>query len=143
MTPGCRAAPGVFLCACKCCERWASENFPDCFVWRDWHARALWLARRGADPYGWDFSLRHATHQSHRMLSAWIDRPVHTESYGHFSGYPYGDSRGIFRRIHDIFQLRMGDRENAGRRRMAACFYIYWCECDCGIVAFDRGNSLG
>ncbi len=65
-------------------------------------------------------SLGHAADQSHRMLSDWVDRTDDAESDDDFSRLAHGDHRGIFWWIHDVFELRLGDGENVGRRPMVA-----------------------
>jgi hypothetical protein len=49
----------------------------------------------------------------------------------------------IFRRLHHVFQFRMGNRENAGRRRMAARQHLHRSKRDRGIVVVGGRNSPG
>jgi hypothetical protein len=54
------------------------------------------------------------------LLINLINRTIHAEPHADFTGLARGDCRGIFRRLHHVFRLWVGNCENAGRRRMAA-----------------------
>src|SRR6266852_7904627 len=88
-------------------------------LWRSWHTGAVWTARPRANSYGKHVSLRHSAHQFVRLLPARLDRPVHAQSHGYFAGLARGHRRRLLRRLHYLLQLRLGNRQNAGRRRVA------------------------
>src|SRR6266850_7381870 len=95
MTPGSLAAPGVFLLVnrgpfarsqWRVADRSYVASSIDRDLWRHWHAGALRFAGTRASPHGEHFPLRHSARQFVRLLSARIDRPVHSQSHGDFAG---------------------------------------------------------
>src|SRR5258708_38160331 len=129
MTPGCQAAPGVFCFACTADWSYVAAD-PDCCLWRCWNARALWPAGFRAGAHQRNFSVRHAAHQSERMLFTRAYWAVHAQSPGDLSGLARGDRGRFFWRLHHFFQLRLGDREDAGGRRLAAGVHVAGVEPD-------------
>src|ERR1700756_2305855 len=77
------------------------------------------------------------------MFSAGSDRTTDIESHAGFRGHAHGHRGWIFRGLHHVFQLRMGNRENAGRWRMAARWHLHRRQCHCGIVVVGSRNSPG
>src|SRR5580698_1481988 len=123
MTPGSQTAPGVFLFAGRFAARakdWRIVAFnTDCDFWSRRNAIAVRHSRPRAGRNGWHVPVGHAADQSHGMLSAWADRTDHAEPHDDFAGLACGDHRRLFWRLHHVFELRLGDGEDAGRRRMA------------------------
>src|ERR1700686_932778 len=151
MTPGCQAAPGVFCFwwSTSCVELFdiadwsALEDFVDRHIWSYRHAGPLWLAGSGAGPHWRNLSLRHVAREPDRLLFSGLDCAVHHEPHGYFSGLACSDRRRIFWRLHNFFELWMGNRENDGRRRMAARLDLRSRERGRWIVSVSGGHSAG
>src|SRR6266404_7856194 len=77
------------------------------------------------------------------MFSAGPDRTTDIEPHAGFRGNAHGYCGWIFRRLHHLFQLRMGNRENVGRWRVAAGKHLRRSQRDCGIVIVVGRNSPG
>ena len=80
----------------------------------DWNLGEIRAAGACSDQDGEHVSVRHAADQSDRVLFSWIDRADSAESRDCAAGMADGDRGGIFRRVHHVFELRMGDGEDAG-----------------------------
>ena len=128
MTPGSRAAPGVF-CFRPCenaqprsiaTDRRELATHIDCTFRSDWNAGAIRASGLRAIPHGRNVSLWHSHYQSDGMLFPGPDRTTHFEPHHHFARLAHGHCRGIFWRLHDIFQFWLGNSKNDGRRRMVA-----------------------
>src|SRR5216684_2744698 len=77
------------------------------------------------------------------MFLAGAHRTVNAEPHGDPAGLADGDCRWFFWRLHDVFELRMGNGEDAGGWRVAAGFHLRGGEC-CGRIAAVRGwDSAG
>jgi hypothetical protein len=142
MTPGCRAAPGVFGFASAADWSYVAAD-PDCGLWRCWNAGALWSAGFRAGTHRRNFPVRHTAHQFERMLFTRTYWAVHAESAGDFSGLARGDCRRFFRRVHNFFQLWLGDREDVGGRRVAAGDHVRRGERRRWIAAVRCRDSVG
>src|SRR5260370_30642771 len=124
MTPGCRAAPGVFFVSPR---RQMGDKFAadlDCSLWRGGDAGAVWVAGICTGARGGNLPVWHSAHQSERVLFTRAYRTVDAESPDDFRGLAHGHRGGIFRRVHDFFQLRVGDGEDAGGWGVAAGPYF-------------------
>src|SRR4029077_3251569 len=110
MTPGYRAAPGVFCFAGAADWSYVAADL-DCGLWRGGHAGALRAAGHRAGARGGNVPLRHAACQSERMLFAWAYWTVHAEPPSDLSRLARGHRGGVFRRLYNLFQFWLGDRE--------------------------------
>src|SRR5215469_15831978 len=111
MTPGGRAAPGVF-CFGPCenaqppsivTDRRELATHIDCTFRSDRNAGTIRASRLRAIPHGRNVSLRHADHQSDGMLFPRPHRATHSEPHHHFARLAHGHCSGILWRIHDVF----------------------------------------
>src|SRR5258708_2328559 len=117
MTPGCQAAPGVFSSVQRKQPDWRSvATISDWGVWGDWNLGEIRAAGACSDQDGKHVSLWHAADQSDGVFFPWTDRADSAESRDCAAGMADGDCGGIFRRIHHIFELRMGNGEDARGR---------------------------
>src|SRR5437867_1970404 len=144
MTPGCRAAPGVF-CWRQRGGRTESilANLADRDVWSRGHAGALRIAGPGPVAGRQHISLWNIDRQSDWMLFSGADRAIHAESPGDFAGLACGDCGGILWRLHDVFEFWLGDGENAGRRRVDAGGDLCKRERGGGASVVGGGHSVG
>src|SRR5258706_4268811 len=143
MTPGCRGAPGVF-----CWRRGAKEGERLKIFLIALFGAIGTLARYGLQGVvqirmGGAFPVWDAARQFVRLLSAGPDRTTDVEPHAGFRGHAHGHGGRLFRRLHHFFQLRMGNSEDAGRRRMAAGKHLRGGQCHCGIVVVGSRNSPG
>jgi len=132
MTPG-RHAPGVFclqslrqsIVLLGGRQDWRGiASHVDCSFWSGWHTRALRTAGGRANPRGEHFSLWHVAHQLDGMLSTGPDRPIHAKSHGYLAGLACGYRCRFLWRLHHVLQLRLGNREDAGRWRVGARYRL-------------------
>src|SRR6266481_6616411 len=77
------------------------------------------------------------------MLFARADRPVYFESHGDLAGLARGHRRGLLWRLHNVLELRLGDGQDAGRRRVAARYGVCRGERRCRVVAERRWHPAG
>src|SRR5258708_6614202 len=126
MTPGSRA-PGVFCLQMSWPSIGTSEqaadwrgiaSYVDCDLRRHRYARALRPPGRSANTHGEHFSFWHAADQFVRLLPARLDWPIHAQSPGDFAGLARGHCRRLLRRLHNVLQFRLGNREDAGGWRV-------------------------
>jgi len=87
--------------------------------WRRWHAGALRPPGRRTSPRGKHLPCRHPGRQLNWLLPARLDRPIHAQSSGDFAGLARGHCRRFLRRLHNVLKLRLGNRQDARRRRVA------------------------
>ncbi len=95
-------------------------NRADCISWSYRHFLALRVAGSGTAASRDCVSGRDAGGELDGVLAAWRPRPNHHQSHADFSGLAGGHDDWLLRGIHDVFKLRVGNREAVGRRRMAA-----------------------
>src|SRR5712691_5912378 len=77
------------------------------------------------------------------MFLAGAHRTVDAEPHGYPARLADGDCRWVFRGVHDVFELRVGNGEDAGGWRMAAGLHLRGGE-RCGGIAIVRGwDSAG
>lgn len=120
MTPGSHVAPGVFCCGQRLPPDWRSiAHFLDCDFRSSRNAGSLWTAGHGTDARWKYVSPRHAGRKSDWLFFPWIDRPIYAEPHGYLTGLARGHRCRFFRRLYNVFQFRLGDGQDAGRRRMA------------------------
>src|SRR5258708_35532579 len=144
MTPGCHAAPGVFSSVQREQPDWRSVAIiSDWGVWGDWNAGEIRAAGACADQDGEHVSVRHAADQSDRGLFSWIDRADFAEPGDCAAGMAHGDRGGIFLWIHHVFQLRMGNCEDAGGGGVAVGYDVRGGERGVWVVAFGGGDPGG
>src|SRR5215472_351760 len=106
--------------ACRHAAEWRRfATLADCCLWCRGHARALRPPGPRAASCGQRFPLRHAARQFDGLLLPWLDRPVHHESHGAARGLARGHYGRLLWRLHDLFQLWLGNGQNAGRWRVA------------------------
>src|SRR6266849_8439302 len=60
------------------------------------------------------------------MLSARPDRAVHAESHGHLTELACGYRCRLLWRLHHFLEFRLGNREDAGRRRVDTRHGLCW-----------------
>src|SRR5450432_352501 len=148
MTPGCLVAPGVFCFSGWSIKFWAAdwryfENSIDRVIWSRRHARSLWVAGRGAGSNGRNISVWHVAGESYGMFFSGIDRAVYVKSHGDFAGLARGDCRGVLWRLHDFFQLWVGNGQDDGSRRVGARFRLYRRQRNRRIVTVGGRYSVG
>src|SRR5882724_12223681 len=136
-------ARGFLLARRRSEKRSGFANHADCGVWGDWNAGALRAAGARADTCREYVSVWDAAGQFERMFFAGIDRAIHAESSGDFTGLARGHRRGIFWRVHYVFEFWLGDRENAGRRRVGEGNDVRRRERVSGTAAFSGRDSIG
>jgi hypothetical protein len=92
----------------------------DCRLRSDRHAGTLWAT--GFRPLGSSryVPVRNVVGQPFGMLSPRSHRPVHVESHGDLARLARSHHGWFFRRIHDIFELRMGNGKDVGGRRIGS-----------------------
>src|SRR6266436_4249523 len=144
MTPGSRAAPGVFCCAPRQLPDW-SQIAPDTnrCIWCPGNACPLRSAGRRANSLWQRVPLWHFGHKSDGLLPSGPDRTIHSEPPGDLSRLARGHRRGLLWRIHDLFELRLGDGQDAGRWRVAARDHIRRHERRGRLASLGSGHSAG
>src|ERR1700675_2315407 len=106
----------------------------DCGFWSGRYSVPLWVAGLRANARREHLSARDPDRKSHWMLFSWPNRAIYAEPYGHFAGLAHGHRNWILRRVYDVFEFRVGDSKNAGRRRVAARDDVRECQRDCGLA---------
>ena len=145
MTPGRRERPGVFLLArirvfpaqdhrLRIRSNRAID-FVDC-IWRGGDPRAVRLARFGAGTHRLGFSLWHACGEYYRLPSTGGHRGIRLDASRDSTGMAHWHHYGIPRRVHDIFDIHVGNRALDPGRRMAARVGLFGRE-------FDRRLARG
>src|ERR1700692_3611128 len=115
MTPGCQAAPGVFSSVRReQTDRRHVAFIPDWCVRGGWNAGKIRAAGAGAGEDGEHLSLWHAADQPDWMYLSWIVRANSAEQRDSAAGMAHGHRRRICRRVYHVFELRVGNGEDAG-----------------------------
>src|SRR5258708_1981004 len=144
MTPGCQAAPGVFSSVQREQPDWRSvATISDWGVWGDWNLGEIWAAGACSDQDAEHVSLWHVADQSDGMFFSRIDWADFAEPADCAAGMADGDRGGIFRRVHHVFELRMGNGEDAGGGGMAVGYDLRGGERGVWVIAFGGGDSVG
>jgi len=73
----------------------------------------------------------------------WFDRTASAEPRDRAPGMAHGHRNWIFRRVHHVFEFRLGNGKNAGGGRMALGNDLRGRERGVWLVAFCGGNSPG
>jgi len=144
MTPGCQAAPGVFSSVRReQPDRRHIAFIADRDIRGDWYAGEIWIAGACADQDGEHVSVRDAVDQSDGVLFSWVDRAASAEPGDCAAGMADGHRDRIFRGIHNVFEFRMGDSEDAGGGRVVVGNGVRGGERGVWVVAFGRGDPVG
>ncbi len=109
----------------------------------DWNLGEIRAAGACSDQDGEHVSLWHVADQSNGVFFPWIDRADSAESRDCAAGMADGDRGGIFRRVHHVFELRMGDGEDAGGGGVVVGYDLRGGERGVWVIAFGGGDSVG
>ena len=116
---------------------------PDWGVWSDWNSGEVRAAGAAADQDGEHVSLRDAADQPNGMFLSGFDRAASAESRDFAAGMAHGYRCGIFRRIHHVFEFRMGNGENVGGGGVAVGHDVRGGQRGVRVAVFGGGNSSG